>query len=101
MMNRLAILVGVSAALALSTGEATAQAGIWIPPACKLNMKNALVNSAQLYLKNATQAKAADQRATNLRDANKTLNQALADAQADKTATWYLMGRYDLMAEDM
>ena len=59
-MNRLAILVGVSAALALGTGEATAQAGIWLPPACKLNMKNALVNSAQVYLKNAMQATKTD-----------------------------------------
>ena len=55
-MNRLAVLVGVTAVVALGTLEtrdANAQAGLWIPPACKLNTKHFLVNSAQLYLKNA------------------------------------------------
>ena len=100
-MNRSAILVGVLAGLTLGAVEASAQAGIWLPPACKLNTKHFLVNSAQLYLKNATQAKTPDQRATNLRDAGRVLNQAAAEGQAENPAVWYFMGRYYVMAEDM
>src|SRR5262245_46841656 len=101
MMKRLAILVGVSAALALGTGEATAQAGIWLPPACKLNTKGNLIGAAQSSLKNATQAKDATQRATGLRDAKKSLDQAMTDAASDKTATQYFLARYYLMAGDL
>ncbi|MBI4500059.1 MAG: tetratricopeptide repeat protein [Gemmatimonadetes bacterium] len=100
-MKRLAILVGIGAALALGTVKANAQAGLWIPPACKLNTKHFLVNSAQLYLKNATQAKTSDQRATNLRDANRVLNQAVTEGQGENPAIWYFFGRYYVMAEDM
>src|SRR5262245_28603438 len=100
MMKRLAILVGFTAALALGASSADAQ-GVWIPPACKLNTKHFLVNSAQLYLKNAVQAKTPDQRATNLRDANRVLNQALTEGQAENPAVWYFLGRYYILAEDM
>ena len=100
-MKRLAIVVGIGAALGLATVEAKAQAGLWIPPACKLNTKHFLVNSTQLYLKNATQAKTPDQRATNLRDANRVLNQAVTEGQAENPAVWYFFGRYYLLAEDM
>ncbi len=103
-MNRLAILVGVTAVMALGTlktRDAHAQVGLWIPPACKLNTKHFLVNSAQLYLKNAVQAKSPDQRATNLRDASRVLNQGLAEGQAENPAVWYFLGRYYLLTEDM
>ena len=98
-MNRLATLV-VFTALTAGAGEANAQANIWIPPACKLNTKHFLVNSAQLYLKNAVQAKTPDARATNLRDAGRVLNQAVAEGQAENPAVWYFLGRYGLLTED-
>src|SRR5260370_42407313 len=102
MMKRSAMLVGVIASMALATVEARAQAALWIPPACKLNTKDFRVNSAQLYLKNATQAKATDQRATNLRDASRVLNQAVTEGgQADNPAVWYFFGRFYLLAQDM
>ncbi len=99
-MNRLAILVGFTA-VALGAGDAHAQLNVWIPPACKLNTKHFLVNSAQLYLKNAVGAKSPDQRATNLRDANRVLTQAVNEGQAENPAVWYFFGRYYLMVEDM
>ncbi|MBI4420609.1 MAG: hypothetical protein HY560_07260 [Gemmatimonadetes bacterium] len=101
-MKRLAVLVGITSGLVLGTGTAAAQQAIWIPPACKLNTKHFLVNSAQLYLKNATQAKNADQRASNLRDAGRVLNEAVTTGgQADNPAAWYFFGRYYALVEDM
>ena len=88
--------------MAVGAKEAAAQlAGVWIPPACKLNIKNALVSSAQVYLKNAFQAKAVEQRRANLKDANRVLTQALSEGQAESPAVWYFLGRYYLMVEDM
>lgn len=102
-MKRLAVLAGVTAALTIGRVEAGAQQpAIWIPPACKLNTKHFLVNSAQLYLKNATQAKAPEQRNSNLKDANRVLNEAVTTGgQIDNPAIWYFFGRYYLIVEDM
>jgi hypothetical protein len=102
MMNRLALTIGVAASVLLGTRTADAQvAGIWTPPACKLNTKHFLANSAQLYLKNATQAKNPDQKQTNLRDADRVLKQAVNEGQAENPAIWYFFGRYYLLVDDM
>jgi thioredoxin-like negative regulator of GroEL len=101
-MNRLPVLAGVAASLAFGWQNASAQiAGVWTPPACKLNTKHFLANSAQLYLKNATQAKNPEQRQKNLTDAERVLKQAVAEGQADNPAIWYFYGRYYLLIDDM
>ncbi len=101
-MKRFAVLAGVTVALTLGTSEAGAQMAQWVPPACKLNTKHFLVNSAQLYLKNATQAKNPDQRQTNLKDAGRVLHEAITTGgQADNPAVWYMYGRYYLLTDSL
>src|SRR5512134_3369908 len=101
MMNRVAVLAGMAAALTLGAADASAQlAGIWVGPQCKLNTKHFLVNSAQLYLKNATQAKKPEDRDRNLTDAERVLKQAVSGGQAENPAVWYFYGRYYLLVDD-
>lgn len=60
------------------------------------------MNSAQLYLKNATQAKNPDQRATNLKDAGRVLKEAVTTGgQVDNPAVWYMYGRYYLLTDSL
>src|SRR5262245_37159162 len=100
-MNRVVALAGLVAALTLGTHDAMAQLqGIWVGPQCKLNMKHPAVNSAQLYLKTATQAKKPEERQQNLTDAARVLKQAVAEGQSENPAIWYFFGRYYLLADD-
>lgn len=100
-MNRLVVLAG-AAAIALSASDAGAQMTQWVPPACKLNTKHFLVNSAQLYLKNATGAKSPEQRQTSLKDAGRILKEAVTTGgQAENPAVWYMYGRYYLLTDSM
>ena len=101
-MNRFVVTAGLAMACVLGATNASAQMTQWVPPACKLNTKHFLVNSAQLYLKNATQAKAGDQKQTNLKDAGRVLHEAVTTGgQADNPAVWYMYGRYYLLVDSL
>ena len=101
-MNRVVVLVGLVAALTLGTRSASAQlVGIWVGPQCKLNTKHPLVNSAQVYLKTATQAKKPEERDQNLKDAERVLKQAVNEGQAENPGIWYFFGRYYLLVDDV
>lgn len=100
-MKRFTVLAGL-ATFAFGAPEAGAQMSQWVPPACKLNTKHFLVNSAQLYLKNATQAKNPEQKATNLKDAGRVLREAVTTGgQVDNPAVWYMYGRYYLLVDSL
>ncbi|HET7040140.1 MAG TPA: tetratricopeptide repeat protein [Gemmatimonadales bacterium] len=88
-------VVGFAAAAILAAPRpVSAQARGWIPPDCKLSTGHYLVNSAQLYLKNAAETRHRDQRERDLRDARRVLLQAAGQGQAENGAVWYFLGRY-------
>src|SRR6266545_3376046 len=79
-----------------------AAAQLWLPAACDIKPGHYLVNSGALYLKSAFTTKFADQRAKDLKDANRVLMQALTSGGQEKNpAAWYYLGRYYLIAEDL
>ena len=83
---------------ALAVGQAT---GIWIPPKCDIKPGHFLVNSAVLYLINAAKTPYAEMRERDLRDANRSLTQALTSGGQDKNpAAWYYLGRYYVTRND-
>src|SRR2546427_5813158 len=71
---------------------------LWIPPKCDIKPGHFLVNSALLYLKDATEK--ATVRERDLKDAYRTLNQALTGGQDKNPAAWYYLGRYYVMQGD-
>jgi tetratricopeptide (TPR) repeat protein len=76
--------------------------GRWVAAKCDLKPGHYLVNSGQLYLKSATEAKFDEQRQKDLRDANRVLNQALTSGGQEKNpAAWYYLGRYYLLTNDL
>ena len=92
----LSVLTTVSIAPAL-----TAQSpNIWLPPKCEVKGANQfLVNSGLLYLKNATEKPLNRER--DLKDAQRTLTQAVTTGGQDKNAgAWYYLGRYYAMRND-
>ncbi len=79
-----------------------AAAQVWLPAACDIKPGHYLVNSGVLYLKSAFTTKFADQRAKDLKDANRVLLQALTSGGQEKNpAAWYYLGRYYLMVDDL
>ena len=100
-MKRLGILSGALVGLTVFTaGPAVAQGG-WQPPQCDLNTGHYLVNSAQLYLKNAASTRFADQRDRDLRDAMRVLRQALDEGRSDDGAVWYFLARWYRVQNDI
>lgn len=91
----LPVLTAVSFAPALA-----AQANIWLPPKCEVKGANHfLVNSGLLYLKDATEKPLNRER--DLKDAQRTLTQAVTTGGQDKNAgAWYYLGRYYAMRND-
>jgi len=83
---------------ALAVGQGV---GVWIPPKCDIKPGHFLVNSAVLYLRNAAQTRFDDVRERDLRDANRSLTQAVTSGGQDKNpAAWYYLGRYYVTRND-
>src|SRR6184192_2366131 len=75
---------------------------IWLPAACDIKPGHQLVNSGMQSLKSAFNTKFADQRAKDLKDAERVLTQAVTTGNQDKNpAAWYYLGRYYLMAGEL
>ena len=80
----------------------TAQTQIWLPAACDIKPGHQLVNSGMQSLKSAFSTKFADQKAKDLKDADRSLTQAVTTGKQEKNpAAWYYLGRYYLMVEDL
>ena len=75
---------------------------IWLPAACDIKPGNQQVNSGMQSLKSAFTTKFADQKAKDLKDAERVLTQAVTTGKQEKNpAAWYYLGRYDLMVQDL
>ena len=75
--------------------------GRWVVPKCEFKPGHYLVNSAVLYLKHAAETRFDDQREKDLRDANRTLMQAVTSGGQDKNAAaWYYLARYYVIRDD-
>jgi tetratricopeptide (TPR) repeat protein len=75
---------------------------IWLPAACDIKPGHQLVNSGMQSLKSAFTTKFADQKAKDLKDAERVLTQAVTTGKQEKNpAAWYYLGRYYLMSEDL
>jgi tetratricopeptide (TPR) repeat protein len=101
MMLRLARVTGLVGAMLLAAAPTAAQRGRWQSAQCELNTGHYLVNSAVLYLRNATETRFPDQRERDMRDALRVLNQAIDQGRTDDPAVWYLLGRYYRMETDL
>ena len=72
---------------------------IWTPPKCDIKPGHFLVNSGLLYLKDA--AEKPQMRERDLKDAQRTLTQAVTTGGQDKNpGAWYYLGRYYAMRGD-
>ncbi|MGH7537714.1 MAG: tetratricopeptide repeat protein [Gemmatimonadales bacterium] len=81
---------------ALAVGQ-----GRWVVPRCDIKPGHYLVNSGVLYLKNAAETRFDEQREKDLRDAGRTLIQAVTSGNQDKNpAAWYYLGRYFVVRND-
>lgn len=75
---------------------------IWLPAACDIKPGHQLVNSGMQSLRSAFGTKFADQRAKDLKEAERNLTQAVTTGKQDKNpAAWYYLGRYYLMVDDL
>src|SRR2546425_12926472 len=96
--------LGIAACIlvsALAPAAAHAQQ-IWLPAACDIKPGDQRVNSGMQSLKSASSTKFADQRAKDLKDAERVLTQAVTTGNQDKNpAAWYYLGRYHLMAGEL
>ena len=73
----------------------------WVKPKCDLKPGHYLVNSAVLYLKNASETRFDDQRKKDLNDAQRSLTQALTSGGQEKNpAAWYYLARYYVIEND-
>src|SRR5213076_3596397 len=92
--------LGIAACIlvaALAPAAAHAQQ-IWLPAACDIKPGDQRVNSGMQSLKSAFNTKFADQRAKDLKDAERVLTQAVTTGNQEKNpAAWYYLGRYYLM----
>ncbi|PYP46516.1 MAG: hypothetical protein DMD42_04035 [Gemmatimonadetes bacterium] len=87
----------LAAALAGAPAVTHAQQ-IWLPAACDIKPGHQLVNSGMQSLKSAFNTKFADQRAKDLKEAERVLTQAVTTGNQEKNpAAWYYLGRYYLM----
>jgi len=76
--------------------------GRWVPPRCDIKPGHFLVNSSVLYLKNAAETRFDEQREKDLRDAQRTLLQAVTSGGQDKNpAAWYYLARYYVVRDDV
>ncbi len=74
----------------------------WLPAACDIKPGHQLVNSGMQSLRSAFTTKFADQRAKDLKEAERNLTQAVTTGKQEKNpAAWYYLARYDLMVEDV
>jgi len=79
-----------------------AQGQIWLPAACDIKPGHQLVNSGMQSLRSAFSTKFADQKAKDLKDAERSLTQAVTSGKQEKNpAAWYYLGRYYLMVQDV
>jgi len=79
-----------------------AQTGIWLPAGCDIKPGHQLVNSGMQSLRSAFSTKFADQKAKDLKDAERSLTQAVTSGKQEKNpAAWYYLGRYYLMVDDL
>jgi len=91
------ILAGIAMTPVIAAGQ-----GRWIAPKCDIKPGHYLVNSAVLYLKNAADTRFDDQREKDLRDAQRTLTQALTSGGQEKNpAAWYYLARYYVIRSDV
>ena len=89
-------------ALLLGTVSIGAAQERWVTPKCDLKPGHFMVNSGLLYLKNATNTNFASQREKDLRDAQKSLLQAITQNGQEKNgAAWYYLGRYYGLSEEL
>jgi len=73
----------------------------WLPPGCDIKPGNQQVNNGMQSLKSAFTTKLADQKAKDLKEAERALTQAVTTGKQDKSpAAWYYLGRYYLMVQD-
>jgi tetratricopeptide (TPR) repeat protein len=78
-----------------------AQTPKWAEPKCDIKPGHYLVNSGLLYLKSASNTRFEDQKAKDLRDAQRVLTQALTTGSQEKNpAAWYYLGRYYILVND-
>lgn len=75
---------------------------IWLPAACEIKPGHQLVNSGMQSLRSAFSTKFADQKAKDMKDAERVLLQAVTTGNQEKNpAAWYYLGRYYLMKGDL
>jgi tetratricopeptide (TPR) repeat protein len=93
--------VGFTALLLGATSLAAAQ-DRWIAPKCDVKPGHFMVNSGLLYLRSATNTNFQSQREKDLRDAQRTLVQAITQNSQDKNgAAWYYLARYYGLSEQL
>src|SRR5204863_12649 len=74
----------------------------WLPAACDIKPGHQLVNSGMQSLRSAFSTKFADQKTKDLKDAERSLTQAVTSGKQEKNpAAWYYLGRYYLMVHDV
>src|SRR5207237_10566480 len=74
----------------------------WLPAACDIKPGHQLVNSGMQSLRSAFSTKFADQKAKDLKDAERSLTQAVTSGKQEKNpSAWYYLGRYYLMVQDV
>ena len=89
------------AVLMLATAPLMAQSPKWAAARCDIKPAHYLVNSGLLYLQSASNTRFEDQRAKDLRDAQRVLTQALTTGNQEKNpAAWYYLGRYYILTND-
>ncbi len=94
------IVAGIALVPVIAAGQAAA--GRWVPARCDIKPGHFLVNSSVLYLKNASETRFEDQREKDLRDAQRTLTQAVTTGGQDRNpAAWYYLARYYVIREDV
>ena len=73
----------------------------WLPAACDIKPGNQLVNSGMQSLRSAWGTKFSDQRTKDLKDAEKSLTQAVTTGGQEKNAAaWYYLARYYMLTTD-
>jgi tetratricopeptide (TPR) repeat protein len=92
---------GLGLVAALVAAPTAAQRISWAPATCDLKPGHFMVNSGVLYLKSATEGRFQEQIEKDLRDANRSLVQAItANGQDKNPAAWYYLARYYVMVKD-
>ena len=93
--RNLAVLMLVAAPLAAQSSPK------WAAVRCDIKPGHYLVNSGLLYLQSASNTRFEDQKAKDLRDAQRVLTQALTTGNQEKNpAAWYYLGRYYILVND-